>query len=103
MRASAPSATPIVTGALVLTEELPGRALAGGDGAVEEWGQIDAGQGRGDESEEGQRGVASANVGRVEEHAGVGVLLGQGSQAGAGVGDCDEVTSGRVETGLGVA
>ena len=80
-----------------------GGGLAGGDGAVEERLKIDAGEGGRDEAEKGEGGVAAADVGRVEEDAGVGVVLREGGQAGSGVGDGDEVASGRVRAGAGVA
>ncbi len=80
-----------------------GRGGAGaprlGGGAGDERAQVGADQGGGHQAEEGERGVAPADVGRVEEGAAVAALPGERGERGAGIGDGDEGAAGGVPAG----
>jgi hypothetical protein len=67
---------------------------------VEQAGYVEAHEGGGNHAEVGEGGVTAADVGVGLEDATEAVLFGQFLQGGVGVGDGDEVFTGRIAFGL---
>ena len=65
-------------------------------GAIEQFLDIDAGDRRGHHSEIRERGIAAADVGRIDEHFAELVTLGVAHELRVGIGDGDEVLAGAI-------
>src|SRR5207237_9549764 len=66
------------------------------NGAIQQFLEIDAGDRRGNHYERRERGIAAADVGRIDEHFAELVTLGVAHELRVGIGDGDEVLAGAI-------